>query len=126
MKEIFIEINGKIIKARLNDSKTAQAIWGKLPVEAKVNIWGEEIYFEIPVKSPLENGVDVVSIGDLAYWPEGNCFCIFFGMTPVSRNGQIRPASKVNLIGKVKDDLGILKTFKDGDKVTLKKGGGEC
>ena len=80
-------------EARLNDSKTARAIWDKLPIEARGETWGDEIYFDIGLTASAEAPREVVDVGDLAYWPPGRAFCIFFGPTPVSRNGECRPAS---------------------------------
>ena len=80
-------ITGELkVEAELNDSKTAQSIWDALPIEASNNLWGEEIYFPIPVKAGQEKGSrEVVSAGELGYWPPGHAFCIFFGPTPASR-----------------------------------------
>lgn len=89
------------MEAELNESKTATAIWNVLPIATEVDTWGDEIYFEIPVKVGLENGTEEVRAGDLGYWPQGNCFCIFFGLTPISSAGKIKPASAVSIIGKL-------------------------
>jgi len=92
-------------------------------LRAKANLWGEEIYFKIPVKTGLEPGAsDVVSMGELGYWPEGSAFCIFFGPTPVSRGEEIRAASKVNLIGNVLSDPKVFRKVKDGEKIKIVKG----
>ena len=107
--------------AELNTTKTADAIWNALPVTARANTWGDEIYFSIPVKVGLENGKEVVNAGDLGYWPPGNAFCIFFGLTPVSRGKEIRPASAVNVFGKVIGDSTVFKAVNDGDSVAIKK-----
>jgi uncharacterized protein len=80
------------MEAELNDSKIAALIWEALPLSAAASTWGDEIYFAIPVKIGLENAVSVVREGDLAYWPEGSCFCIFFGKTPASTDTEIKPA----------------------------------
>jgi uncharacterized protein len=80
------------MEAELNDSKIAALIWEALPLSAAASTWGDEIYFAIPVKIGLENAVSVVQKGDLAYWPEGRCFCIFFGITPASTETEIKPA----------------------------------
>lgn len=109
------------MEAELNQSNTAKAIWEKLPIEGKVNTWGDEIYFEIPVKKDLEDGVEVVKEGDLAYWPEGQCFCIFFGKTPVSTETEIKPASAVTLVGKLLGDPKEWQRVKGGQKITIKK-----
>jgi len=110
------------VEAELNESKTAELIWEALPIEEKVNLWGEEIYFSIPVKAGLEKGArEVVSAGELGYWPTGHAFCIFFGPTPASHGDEIRAASAVNVIGKVLSDPKVFRKVKDGEKVTLQK-----
>ena len=101
--------------------KTADAIWNSLPFESEVNTWGEEIYFSIPVKVKLENSQDVVDIGDVGYWPPGKAFCIFFGLTPASEKGMIKPVSPVNVFAKVTGDVKVLKKVKDGDKIRVIK-----
>ncbi len=120
--KIRILIGDLKVEAELNESKTAQLIWEALPIEAKANLWGEEIYFSIPVKTGLEKGAkEVVSAGDLGYWPTGHAFCIFFGPTPASRGDEIRAASAVNMIGKVLSDPKVFRKAKDGEKIILEK-----
>ncbi len=110
------------VEGELNDSKTAQLILEALPIEATVNLWGEEIYFSIPVKSGPEEGArEVVSAGELGYWPPGHAFCIFFGRTPASRGDEIRAASAVNIIGKVLSDPKVFRKVRDGVKIRLEK-----
>ena len=72
-------------EARLNDSKTAGAIWDALPIDAKGQTWGDEIYFGLPFSAPSDAPQETVALGDLGYWPPGKAFCIFFGPTPASR-----------------------------------------
>jgi len=106
--------------AELNNTRTAQAIWEALPVNGRVNLWGDEIYFSIPLGLRLEAGQEVVSIGDLGYWPDGNAFCIFFGPTPVSQRDEIRPASPVIVFGKVMGDATIFKKVATGTEITIR------
>ncbi len=101
--------------------RTAQAIWEALPIEARANTWGDEIYFSIPVEVGLEKGKEVVERGDLGYWPQGNAFCIFFGPTPASRGDEIRPASAVNVFGRVEGDPVVFKKVRGGDEVRLER-----
>ena len=121
-KKIRIFVSDVEVEAELNEAKTAQLIWETLPIEGKANLWGEEIYFAIPVKAGLETGSrEVVSAGELGYWPTGHAFCIFFGPTPASRGDEIRAASAVNIIGKVLSDPKILLKVKDRAKIILEK-----
>ena len=107
------------VRAELNDSATAKAIAGALPIAASANTWGDEIYFSIPVRCAGENPQEVVGLGDLGYWPPGSAFCIFFGPTPASRGSEIRPASAVNVFGHVSGDLKALKSVPDGARVVV-------
>jgi hypothetical protein len=121
-KKIRILVGELKIEAELNEAKTAQLIWEALPIEARTNLWGKEIYFTIPVKTGLEVGSrEVVSAGELGYWPTGHAFCIFFGPTPASEGDEIRAASAVNIIGKVLSDPKVFLNVKDGAKITLEK-----
>ena len=121
-KKIKIKAGGIEAEAVLNDSPTAQKIWEALPIEARGNTWGDEIYFAIPVKSSLgKDARELVEVGDLGYWPSGSAFCIFFGPTPVSRGNEVRPASAVNVIGRVTGDAKIFKKVSDGAKVRIEK-----
>jgi hypothetical protein len=103
------------VTGELNDSPTAQAIGRSLPMESTVSTWGEEIYCTIPVKAGLDaTAQEVVSLGDIGYWPRGCALCLFFGPTPISRPGEIRPASAVNLVGALTGDIQRLKEVRDG------------
>jgi hypothetical protein len=120
--KIFSEKTGPIAATLTDENKeTAEAIYQALPIEANANTWGDEIYFRIPVESELGNPKEVVEIGDLAYWPPGNAFCIFFGRTPASKGNEIRPASAVNVIGKIEGDPKIFKKVGSGDKIRIEK-----
>lgn len=105
--------------AQLNDSETARAIAKALPIEGSANTWGDEIYFRIPVRCAEENAKDVVEMGDLGYWGPGSAFCIFFGPTPASRGKEIRPASPVNVFGRVSGDPAVFKSVPDGARVVI-------
>lgn len=120
-KRIRITAGPVTMEAELNDSQTAQLIWEALPIEARGNTWGDEIYFSIPVAADLENSQGVVELGDLAYWPPGTAFCIFFGPTPMSQGDEIRPASPVNVIGKLRGDPKAFKQVKSGTAVKIEQ-----
>jgi hypothetical protein len=100
---------------------TADAVWSKLPIEGKANIWGDEIYFAIPVSAEAENPKEIVDLADVAYWPPGKAICFFFGPTPASRDREIRAASPVNVFAKVENNVKLLKLVKPGEKVRVEK-----
>ena len=118
---IAIETDKINVKAEINDTKTADIIWQALPIQSTVNTWGEEIYFSIPVDAEPENGREVVEAGDIGYWPPGKAFCIFFGLTPASRGDEIRPASPVNIFGKVIGDARVFNAVKSGATISIDK-----
>lgn len=111
-KIIEIAFNKIVIEAVLNDSITAQKILKALPIKSGINLWGSEVYFEIPVEAELENGKELMDIGNIAFWPPGNAFCIFFGPTPASIDTRPRAASAVNVIGKITGEKSIEKIKK--------------
>ncbi len=120
-KRIRIRANAAEVIAELNDTRTAEAIWEALPIRSHVSLWGQEIYFSIPVHLELEEGQEVVNIGDLGYWPPGSAFCIFFGPTPASQGEEIRPASPVSVLGRVTSDITVLKQVASGTEVTIER-----
>ncbi|RQD73017.1 MAG: hypothetical protein D5R97_10015 [Candidatus Syntrophonatronum acetioxidans] len=121
--KISIQVNEHKFSGELNDTKTAKRVYEALPFEARGNTWGDEIYFEIPVSAGLEKDArEVVQKGDLGYWPTGEAFCIFYGLTPASKSeDEIRPASAVNVIGRIHEDVEILKGTSGPIKVKVEK-----
>jgi len=109
--------------AELNGSATASAIWKALPLEARAQTWGDEIYFDIGLALQPESPRELVELGDLGYWPPGQAFCIFFGPTPMSRGNEIRPASAVNVVGRIAGDPKIFQSVRAGATVMLQRPG---
>lgn len=108
-------------EARLADSRTATAIWEALPLEASARRWGDEIYFDVGLALREESPAAVVEAGDLGYWPPGRAFCIFFGPTPASEGGEIRPASPVNVVGRVAGDPTVFRKVRAGTRVRIER-----
>jgi hypothetical protein len=119
---IRITAGAVTLDAELNDSKSAAAIAAALPIEAKAETWGDEIYFDIGLALAEESPREVVELGDLGYWPPGQAFCIFFGPTPMSRGDEIRPASAVNVVGRVVGDARAFKRVRAGSRVRMEAG----
>ncbi len=120
MHRISITAGGVTATALLNESPTAEAIWEALPISARASTWGDEIYFGIPVYlDEAKDALEVVSLGDLGYWAPGHAFCIFFGRTPMSRGNEIRPASAVNVFGRIEGDPRLFVDVSSGSPITI-------
>jgi uncharacterized protein len=120
-RRIVITAGSASAEAVLNDSATAAAVWDALPFSVAADTWGDEIYFSIPVKAKPESPRETVQIGDLGYWPPGSAFCIFFGRTPASRGDEIRPASPVNVFGRVVGDATVFGKVRAGTPVRVER-----
>jgi len=114
MRKIHIRAEkcGVTATAVLNDSKTADAIWEKLPIQSTAQRWGDEVYFRIPVKAKAENPQATAPSGAVAYWPPGSAFCIFFGQTPYS---------PVNIVGQIEGDAQVFAAVAEGEKISLER-----
>ncbi len=122
MNIIRITIGKTIIDAELLSTPTAQAIEQSLPFGSKAQTWGDEVYFETPVVTELEDDAkDIVEAGEIAFWPQGNCVAIGFGPTPMSKGNEIQLAAKTNIFAKALSDVLELKSVKAGDFVFIEK-----
>ncbi|MGB2706216.1 MAG: cyclophilin-like fold protein [Candidatus Omnitrophota bacterium] len=121
MKNITIEgADGKIeLKIESFDNPTSKKISSSLPIESSAKTWGDEIYFDTGIAAPAEGGTIDLNVGDIAYWPDGRCLCIFFGKTPASTGDKPVPASKVVIIGKTEVDPVLLRKVKSGSKIRV-------
>ena len=120
--KIVIEAGNTVMEAELNETIAGKAVYDSLPYKAGATTWGGEIYFKVPVETCLdETAQETVNAGDLAYWPSGRMFCIFFGPTPVSGPDEIRPASTVNIVGRVLGDPSEFYKVSSGEEVTLSR-----
>ncbi|MEE9275395.1 MAG: cyclophilin-like fold protein [bacterium] len=108
--------------AVLAEGPTADLLWEALPIEGRASTWGEEIYFAIPLEAPQEGGArEEMAPGEIAYWPPGKAFCIFFGPTPASTGEAPRAASPVNPLGRVEGDPKRFLSVADGAAVRLER-----
>jgi uncharacterized protein len=110
------------LKVELGDGPTAEEIWDHLPFEGPASLWGDEIYFEIPVSMELEDGArQTVEVGDVAYWPQGEALCVFFGPTPASTDEKPRAASPVTVVGRISEGLEDAGSIASGENLKVEK-----
>ena len=110
--KINVFVNNLKFEGELNETEIAKKIYQKLPIEAKGNFWGNEIYFEVSLKMKNEKPTENLKVRDLAYWPEGDSLCIFYGKTPASENDTPKPASPVTIVGQIRGNIDELKKLK--------------
>ena len=120
-RRIRISAGNVVGEATLDGSDTAASIWGALPISATAETWGDEIYFDIGLALRSESPKAVVALGDLGYWPPGRAFCVFFGPTPASRGSEIRPASAVNVFGRIAGDPTRFRAVRPGTSVRVER-----
>ena len=122
MTRIVLDFGGTALEAELLDTPTARAIAAALPVSSRALTWGEEVYFEIPVSIAREREArDVITPGEIAYWPEGTAIAIGYGRTPISRAGETRLASPCNVFAKALADVRVLAKVGAGTRVTVSR-----
>lgn len=127
MREILIRAGSVSIRARLHDTPTAERVWAALPIYAEAQMWGREVYFHAPVSSSREpEARDVVSAGEIAFWPDGHAIAIGFGPTPMSRKGEIRMAAPCNIFATAIDDVAALKGVHAGETVAVVEANGRA
>ena len=120
MRRIRFDFGALTLDAELLDTPTARAVAAALPISSSALTWGEEVYFEIPVKATVEKDARaVVTPGEVAYWPSGHAIALGFGRTPISRGDETRLASPCNIFAKAIGDVKALAKVKAGAKVNV-------
>ena len=120
MRKLQMTIANVVIRAKLFETPTADAIYGSLPFSAKANTWGDEVYFSVPASvSKEEDARAVVEAGELAFWVEGSSIAIGYGPTPISHGDEIRLAAPTNIWGRALDDVRLLASVNNGDAIEV-------
>jgi len=120
MARIRFDFGSFTLDADLLDTPTAKAIAAALPLSARAMTWGEEVYFDVPVRVKREPGARaVVTPGEIAYWPEGPAIAIGFGRTPISQSDECRLASPCNIFAKALSDVKALAKVRAGSQITV-------
>ena len=122
MKKIKISFLSISISVDLHNTETANIIWEACPIKSNVNIWGDEIYFDIKINTVKdETAKDIINKGEIAFWVEGSSIAIGFGATPISQGNEIRLVTHANIIGETNDDLSLLSMVNPGEIVIVEK-----
>ena len=121
-RKIIISTENLRMEAILAGGSSADIFWNTLPITGQVNTWGDEIYFNVNLQMPLDDDAsDIVESGDIAFWPPGSAFCIFFGRTPASLGDEVRAASAVNVLGKIDGDEREFRSVPTGEEIRLEQ-----
>jgi uncharacterized protein len=117
---IRIAWDGGAVEGTLDDTATARAVAGALPISARANTWGDEVYFDVGVRVDKDaDAQQVVPAGTICYWVEGTSLALPFGPTPISHGDECRLAAKVNLVGRLEGDPRVLATVRDGMRISV-------
>ena len=120
MPRIRFDFGTLTLEAELLDTPTARAVLAKLPYDARVMTWGEEVYFDVPVRVEREADARAVVIpGEIAYWPEGPAIALGFGRTPISKGDECRLASPCNIFAKALGDVKALAKVRTGSHIRV-------
>ena len=119
LQNVIFRAGQACFDGEFNDNAIVTAINQQLPISSVVKRWGEEIYFDAPVKIANTAPTLEVKVGDIAYWPEGPCLCIFFGKTPASQRDEPRPASEVTIVGHTDASTALLRSIREGTRIVL-------
>ena len=106
--------------ANLRGTSSVNQLLKVLPHEAKASTWGEEVYFELPLKLTLEaDAQQVVDPGTVCFWVEGNSLALPFGPTPASKGNEPRLVTRCNVLGKIEGDPRELKKVQAGAAIRV-------
>lgn len=123
MTKLKLEFDGNAhveIALRTDDTETVKRLVESAPFSASANRWGDEVYFETPASCALESDArDEMSVGEVAFWPDGSALAIFFGRTPASKGDEPRAYSPCNIVGMIIGDLEVLRSVRTGAKVDV-------
>lgn len=124
MRKARITAGAASLDVILKDTPTADAIWDALPISSIASTWGEEVYFAVPVSQPREaDARDLLEMGEIAFWPDGDAIAIVFGRTPISGPGEMRLASASNIWAEADGDPTVMYPVRGGDSVRVERVG---
>ena len=111
--------SGEVI-ADLLETPTTKQLLKALPAISRAQTWGEEVYFQLPVKAALEpDARQVVEAGAVCFWVDGSSLALPYGRTPVSQGGECRLVTACNVLGKIAGDPRELGKVKAGEPIRV-------
>ena len=120
MKKLILKFNSKLFEVNLRDTETARLISKSVPINSKIQMWGEEIFFNTNIQVAIENDAkEVMQLGELAFWTEGSAIAIGYGKTPVSIDQEIRLIGPCNVWGNASFKKLDFNNVKPGDEISL-------
>ena len=120
MKKLILKFNSKLFEVNLRDTETARLISKSVPINSKIQMWGEEIFFKTNIQAVLENDAkEVMQLGELAFWTEGSAIAIGYGKTPVSVGQEIRLIGPCNVWADGSFKKSDFDNIKSGDEIIL-------
>ena len=120
MKKLILKFNSKLFKINLRNTETSRLIANSIPINSKIQIWGEEIFFDTNLQVKLEDDAkEVVQLGELAFWTEGSAIAIGYGKTPVSIDQEIRLIGPCNVWADGNFKKSDFDNIKTGDEISL-------
>lgn len=122
MRRARISAGSASLDVVLKETPTADAIWEALPISSMASTWGEEVYFSVPVSRPREKDArDLLKMGEIAFWPDGDAIAVVYGRTPISGPGEMRLASASNIWAQADGDPTVMDSVRSGDKVRVER-----
>ena len=120
MARIRIAWDGGEVTADLHETPTSKQLVSALPCAARAQTWGEEVYFELPVKAKLEaDARQVVEPGTVCFWVEGSSLALPYGRTPASQGDEPRLVTRCNVLGRIEGDPRQLARIKSGASIKV-------
>lgn len=119
---IKIVWDGGELTAQLHNTPTAQQVWQALPCQSSASTWGEEVYFEMPIRVDLEDDArQVVDPGSVCFWTGGNSLALPYGPTPASQGDECRLVTEVNILGQIEGNPRDLASVRDGMDIRVER-----
>jgi hypothetical protein len=122
MPRIRIAWGSSEVIADLRETPNTKQLLKALPARSFAQTWGEEVYFQLPVRAGLEpDARQVVEAGTVCFWVDGSSLALPYGRTPASQGDECRLVTACNVLGKIVGDPGELRKVKAGESIRVER-----